>query len=376
MKGRILLVGNTAWSMFNFRLSLMLYLKEKGYEVMVAAPMDNYADRFKNYDISYFQISHLKAKGKNPLEEIRLYNELAEIYKKAAPGLIFHYTVKPNIYGSLVAKKLGIPSIAVTTGLGYIFGTRNLISLIAKKLYRFSLKNAKEVWFLNKEDKESFIDHNIIEKEKTFVLPGEGIDTQRFKAATNEVPVTSRKFRFIMSGRMLYEKGVADFVEASKILKTEGYDFESCLLGFVDVANPGAISREQIMEWEKANIIRYLGVTDNVISHLSTSDCFILPSYYREGIPRAIMEAASLEIPVITTDNVGCKDVVDDGETGFLCKVKNPVDLAEKMKQMLLLPGEKRSEFGRNARKKMLAEFSQDKIVDIYLNKIHTYLHS
>ncbi|NLR65294.1 glycosyltransferase family 4 protein [Chitinophaga varians] len=359
--------------MYNFRRTLMSYLREKNFEIVVAAPVDAYSEKFKGLNIEYYPISHLRAKGKNPLHEYQLYQELIAIYKKVQPDLIFHYTIKPNIYGTMAASQLKIPNIAVTTGLGYVFSNKNLASGIAKWLYKRSLRRAAEVWFLNREDMRSFVDNGIITENKAFVLPGEGVDTAFFSpvVAEKKKPLS---FRFLLTGRMIYEKGVGYFVDATRILKQEGFQFESVLLGFVDVKNPGAISRQQISEWEAEGIAKFLGETENVVPVLQQADCLVLPSYYREGIPRALLEAASMALPIITTNNVGCKDVVDDNITGYLCEMNNTTDLADKMRKMIEMSPSDRKKMGNAGRLKVLSEFDEQKIFEIYLNKINTHL--
>lgn len=372
-KRRILFVGNSAWSMYNFRRTLMSFLGERNFEVIVAAPVDAYTERFRELNIEYHPINNLRAKGKNPLHEYQLHQELIAIYKKVEPSLIFHYTIKPNIYGTMAAARLGIPNIAITTGLGYVFSNKGLASGIAKWLYKRSLKKTKEVWFLNHEDMRSFVDNGIIPKNKAFVLPGEGVDTAFFSPSAEEKSAVS-PFRFLLTGRMIYEKGVGYFVAASRMLKQQGYQFESVLLGFVDVKNPGAISRQQISEWEEEGVASYLGETDNVVPVLHQADCLVLPSYYREGVPRALLEAASVALPIITTNNVGCKDVVEDKTTGYLCEMNDVEDLADKMKKMMELSVSDRKNMGMAGRSLILEKFDQQKIFEIYLNKINAYL--
>jgi glycosyltransferase involved in cell wall biosynthesis len=349
-------------------------LQSRGYEILVAAPPDEYSDKLVALGFRFIPLKKLKSKSYNPLADYFLYKEFYGILKEHRPSMVFNYTIKPNIYGVYAASRLKIPAFAVVTGLGYVFTHKNLISLAAQQLYKIILNRASEIWFLNADDQQTFIESKIVPAEKTFLLPGEGIDTDQFNATTNTETDGDRPTRFILVARMIFDKGIKEFVEASRILKAKGYKFESSLLGFMDVINPKAISRQQMDEWTAEGVISYLGVTDNVSQFIEQTDCVVLPSYYSEGIPRTLMEGASMKKVVITTNNVGCKEVVDDGITGFLCNKKDAADLAEKMEQVIKLTPGKRKEMGEKGREKMINFFDERIIKEIYLKKIRAIL--
>ncbi len=356
--------------MYNFRNGVMDFLKNQGFHVVVAAPFDEYAEKLTANGYSYVQLRRLDSKGINPLVDYAFYKELYTLYKQHRPSVIFNYTIKPNIYGTLAAHHLNIPAFAVVTGLGYVFTHKNLVSFIAKKLYSNFLKTAREIWFLNKEDQQIFIESKMVKVNKTFLLKGEGVNTDYFKQSSSYIRMQDEPIKFILFARMIYDKGIQEFVEASRLLKQKGYQFESQLLGFMDVQNPSAISWETMEQWKAEKVIKYLGVTSNVKPFIESADCMVLPSFYREGIPRSLLEAASMAKPIITTDNVGCRDVVDDGVSGYLCEMKNPHSLAQKMEQFMKLTQEQRLEMGRQGRAKVLREFDEKKILEIYSAKI------
>jgi glycosyltransferase involved in cell wall biosynthesis len=372
--GTLVFVANTAWSMYNFRKGLLERLTKEGHKVAVIAPYDEFSSKLEDLGVKFYALTTIQNKGKNPFRDILFINELKYLYKKINPSLIFHYTIKPNIYGTIAASHLKIPSIAITTGLGYAFTHKNAISIIVTNLYRFALKKSKEVWFLNKEDESAFLKNNIIRKNQSFVLNGEGIDTSLFCALPKNFPVPDKKRRFILIARLLYDKGVEEFAKASAILHKRGYQFECQVLGFLDVKNPKAISRKQIYLWQQQGLITYLGVTTDVKPFIEAADCMVLPSYYGEGIPRTLMEAASLSKPVITTNNVGCKEVVEDGLTGLLCKVKDAEDLAAKMEAILNLPESELVKMGKAGRAKMVAEFEESLVIGKYIQTITKYI--
>src|SRR5690606_3254480 len=306
--------------------------------------------------IQMVHLRKLRASSANPFNEWAFYRELLTVYQQWQPDLIFHYTIKPNIYGVLAAKKLGIPTIAVTTGLGYVFTNRNLISLIGRWLYRYAMPNADRIWFLNREDQASFRMQIHLQPEKMQLLPGEGIDTISFKRRT---PIDFNDTVFIFTGRMLYEKGVEVLVSAVRRLREKGYIFTCLLLGFTDIKNPSAIPREQLDRWQEEGLVTYLGSTDDVQPELEKANCFVFPSYYSEGVPRSLLEAASLEMPIITTDNVGCRDVVDDGMTGFIAAPKSIHSLTDKMEQFLNLSISEKAKMGQLGRSKVETAFGE-----------------
>lgn len=370
---RILFVANTAWSMHNFRLGLMKALLARGCQVFVAAPYDFYIDKMTDVGIEVICLEKLRASGANPFNEWAFYRELLAVYKLYKPDLIFHYTIKPNIYGVLAAKKLGIPTIAVTTGLGYVFTNRNLVSLAGRWLYRYALPKANAVWFLNREDLAGFRMHIGLPQHKTQLLPGEGIDTSVFERRT---AIDFTNTVFIFTGRMLYEKGVELLVSSVKQLRKKDHRFSCLLLGFLDIENPSAIPREKLVQWEEEGLVNYLGSTDNVRPYLEKANCFVFPSYYSEGIPKSLLEAASMEMPIITTDNVGCKDVVEDGKTGFLAQPKSVASLTEKMERFLNLPVEEKIKMGKLGREKVRTVFDEYHVISIYLHSITSILET
>ena len=371
LKPTIAFVANTAWSMYNFRKGLLVSLLKDGHKVVVIAPEDNYIVNLTNLGVDFYPLTVIRNHGISPFQDLALLRELKSLYRKIQPAFIFHYTIKPNIYGTLAASQLGIPSIAITTGLGYAFTHQNLVSAIVKKLYRLALRRAKEVWFLNKEDSHIFLNTNIIQPQQAFILNGEGVDTQYFSAIRKPTNHTVRKF--ILVARLIYDKGVEEYAEAAAILQKKGYKFKCQVLGFFEDKNPKAIHRQQIIDWQRQGLITYLGDTTDVRPFLEAADCFVLPSYYGEGMPRTIMEAASLAKPVIATDHTGCRELVDDGETGFLCQIKNAADLANKMEAILNMPIDKLHEMGGKGREKMVVSFDESSIINRYRFIINQY---
>lgn len=358
----IVLIGNTAWSMYNFRGNLMRFLVGKGYRVTVIAPNDNvFKDKILSTGAQFIDIE-MDAKGTNPFTDFMLYTKIKKTLKQLKPDIAFFYTIKPNIYGGLAAQRLGIPYIPVTTGLGYTFTVNNIVSKISRKLYKKSFKGAHQVWFLNNDDKQDFLRYKLTQEGKTFILNGEGIDTERFSVAPQPTDVS-----FILVARMLWNKGVGVFVDAVRIIKKEYPDVKFKLLGFLNADNPDAIDDVQMDKWVKEGVVEYLGVTQNVLPYLHQSTALVLPSYYREGIPMTLLEAASTGRILITTDNTGCRETVEDGKTGFLCQIKDPESLARCMRKVIEMTPDERTAMGLASRAKVEREFDEKLIFDTYL---------
>ncbi|MBL7816371.1 MAG: glycosyltransferase family 4 protein [Saprospiraceae bacterium] len=370
----IAIVSNTSWSIYNFRLGLIQYLKENGFDVLVIAPKDAFSSKLISEGFHYHHVD-IQNYGINPIYDIRTTLQLSRIYRKYKVDFIFHYTIKPNIYGTCAAAWCRIPSIAVTTGLGHMFTFRNdLLRFLIVNMYRFAAFLSREVWFLNETDQQTFINNRIVKSEKTYLLPSEGVNTQYFVNDCLPLKHETKTLTFLFAGRLLWDKGVGELVEAARYI-TQKYDFVNFeLLGFIDLNNPNSVMPEQITAWQDEKILHYLGETTDVKSILCHIDCLVFPSYYREGISRILLEAASMGKPIITTDNIGCREVVSDNETGYLCKPQNAQDLIEKIERFIQLSPSEKEEMGTKARQKMVSEFDEKIILQLYMNKINQHL--
>ena len=370
---KVVICLNTAWNLLNFRAGLIRALVAQGYEVVAVAPDDSYAPRLAELGCRFVALP-MDNQGTHPLRDAVLLWRFVRLLRRERPAVYLGYTVKPNVYGSLAAHWLGIPVINNIAGLGAVFIRDGWLVRLVRWLYRMALGRSAKVFFQNDDDRQLFVQGGLVRPDVTDLLPGSGIDLARFAWAPVVVAdATPRKFRFLLIARMLRDKGVGEYVAAASALHARFPLVEWCLLGFLDVQNPAAISRAEMETWVAQGAVRYLGVSDDVRAEIAAADCVVLPSY-REGTPRTLLEAAAMGRPIITTDAVGCREVVDDGRNGFLCQPRDAADLAAKMERMLSLPPHQRAEMGLRGRQKMEAEFDEHIVIQKYLAAIQTLL--
>ena len=376
-KKTIVIVINTSWNIYNFRLGLIKALQEDGYNVVAIAPKDNYSEKFKDHGISYYDID-INSKGTNPLEDAKLVRDLYRLYKTIAPDIILQYTIKPNIYGSLAAGMLGIPAVSNITGLGTVFLNDKISSKIAHILYRIALNIPKKVYFQNSHDMELFVESKFVNAGKADLIPGSGIDTEKFKPSPRQEEKDT-PLRFLFIARLLKDKGLYEYVRAARIIQDSILDDQDLekpqffILGAYYPGNPTAITESKMKEWEEDGVVSYLGTSDDVKSVIAEYDCVVLPSY-REGLSKVLLESASMAKPIITADVPGCKEVVDHGVNGFLCEIKSPESLAEQMMKVAALGIEGREEMGLNGRAKVINEFDEKIVIKKYLEVIKKLL--
>lgn len=373
MSQKVAFVSNNAWSIYNFRLDILRMFIENGHEVIVIAPDDEYSGKLVEMGCRFYPVE-FNNRSKNILKDLSLYKNLRRLYRQLRPDFIFHYVIKPNIYGSLAATAEGIPSVAVITGLGYSFAKNNWLTRVVEKLYKKALEGPREVWFLNNEDANIFLQKNLVDIRKLRVLPGEGVNTEHFVRTTPLLNSKRKQFNFLMATRLLKSKGVEVYANAARILRNKNYDVNFSLLGIFQEDHPDAISRSTIEEWEQEGLIEFKGSANDVRPYLDEADCFVFPSFYKEGVPRCLMEAASMELPIVTAYNRGCKEVVMNNANGFLCKQNDPLDLADKLEKMINLDDNERVRMGRYGRMHVHKKFGMDNIKEAYQQTISSVI--
>lgn len=372
-KFTIAVVANTGWNIVNFRLGLIKALIAKGYKVIAIAPTDEYSSNIISTGCHYIPLKRLERKGTNPFKDFRLLLELYNIYRKESVDIALQFTIKPNIYGSLAASFAKVKTICTVTGLGYSFLNNNLVSKLARRLYKFAFKKANLVAFQNNDDRNLFTSENLVKNQKTVIIRGSGINCEKFKPLPKSDLSTS--FVFLFVGRLLYDKGVIEYLKAAEIVKDQFPEITFQILGSLDKDNPSCISLEILEDYQRKGIVTYLGTSDDVKDKIRNSDTVVLPSY-REGLPRVMLEAISMAKPVITTDTAGCRDTVIDNVTGFLVPVKNIDKLADAMIKMINLPDSERVRMGKNGRELALEQFDEKAVIENYFQNIEFLLNS
>jgi len=365
---KIALVANSVWYLANFRLNLARSLQDAGFEVIAVAPPGADSARIEATGVRFVPML-VGNSGTNPASDLLLFFRLFRLLRQERPAVFLGYTIKPNIYGGLACRILAIPSVHNISGLGTVFIRVTWLTRVVRILYRQALKSSGKVFFQNSDDHELFVKLGLVQAGKTQVLPGSGVDLARFSPPSVVESDSAAPFRFLLVARMLWDKGVGEYVEAARKLKAEGRDVECRLLGFLGVDNPTAIPPETVASWEAQGFIHYLGAAEDVRPHLAESDCVVLPSY-REGTPRSLLEAAAMARPIITTVSVGCRDAVDDGQTGLLCRPRDADDLADKMRQIMDLPQAARAQIGQKGRSKMERQFDEAIVIDRYMRAV------
>ena len=344
-------------------------LIENGLEVLVLATNDKYSEQVKSFGCKILNIG-ISRKGKNPLYEIILLAKLFFILFKIKPNLILNFTIKPVIYGSIVASFLNIRVINTMTGLGTYFFDKNFFNKFFIVLFKFSQRNSDIIYSQNKDD-ERFLKNLNLKKTKILYNPGSGVDLKYFK----ETNYPKENINFLLVSRMLWNKGIKEYVEAAKIIKKKNSKINFQLAGPIDSENEFSIPAEQIKIWINEGCIKYLGEVQNIAQYISESSCLVLPSY-REGLPRSLLEGAAMSRPIIATDVPGCRDIVKHNFNGFLCKTQDIDSLVNVLNKFISLSFEKKADMGKKGRITVEKEFNEDFVYNNYLDQIKKILRT
>lgn len=366
-KKTIILVANTTWNIYNFRLNVLQKLLSEGHQLMVIAPVDEYLEYKEKYpEVKHIPLKSMDRDSKNPIKDLILTIELWRKYKSLNPDLVIHYTNKPNIFGGIAAKLLGVNSVAVVTGLGYSFIHGGALSSLVNQLYKFSGKFHKRFIFENEDDKKLFIDSKIVKKENAFSVKGCGVDTHYYTPSPNGIH--SDKITFTFVGRLLYDKGITEFISAAKEIKGDFPQVQFDVIGEFDSDNPSNIDKDYLVQWVDSGVIDYKGFVKDIRPFLKHSDCIVLPSY-REGMPRTILEGLAMGKPVITTDVPGCRETVVEGTNGYIVPVRDKVALKKAMQTLINLSPEERKAMGSRGRSLAVNVFD-DKLIAKEIHQI------
>lgn len=361
---RVAILSRCAWTLFNFRTSLIKATAQCGAEVIaLGAGDDGFDVHLRNAGIDFRSLP-VSRRGLDPAADISLFFKLIYEMRRVRPAIVHCFTIKPAIYGILAAWMCRVPvRVATITGLGHAFTTADgWLNKIVSVLYRVALSRAHLVYFQNAEDRELFIAKRLVDAEKTVVVAGSGIDVNRFSPAPLPVRTQGGLPRFLMVARLIREKGVIEFLEAAARVKGLYPEAEFWLLGSHDTRNPSALSEAEMQSLKGSSVVRWMGETADVRSIIAAADVVVLPSY-REGLPRALIEAGAMGRPCIASDAAGCRDAVVHGVTGYLVPVKDPVALAETMLRFIERPDDI-PKMGAAARACVLERFDEAIVID------------
>lgn len=363
---KIIFFSNSCWSVQNFRKNLIKHLS-KNHEVIVIAPFDSYQKELKklgcktiNIKIKNNKISFLH----DFLLIIKLYKLLTSYREKS---IILNFTIKPLIFGTFISGILKIPSLCMITGLGTIFINKNFLTTIVLLLYKIAFKNVFHVFFQNKDDKNIFIKHKIITSKNCSLIPGSGVDLDKF---SYQKYVKKNFTTFLLVARLLKEKGILEYLNAAKLIKKKGFNIKMNLVGSFVANNKSTIDKKIILNANNKNEINYIGFLDDIRPEIIKADCVVLPSY-REGTPRSLLEGASMGRPIIATNAVGCKEVVADNKNGYFCNIKDYKSLYLKIIKFHKLSFNKKKKMSLNSRKLVVSFFDEKKVINAYINKIN-----
>jgi glycosyltransferase involved in cell wall biosynthesis len=346
-------------------MPLIKSLRESGYEVFVLTQFDGYEKKIKSASVHVCNL-FISRKGINPLLDVLTFFHISYWLIRIRPYSILCFTIKPVIYGALAARLSRVRSIVTITGLGTAFLSDNWITKVVSGLYKVALSSVSAVFFQNKDDVRLFTGLKLVRPNLCRLSPGSGIDLDRFAYAELK---KAKVFTFLMVARLLWDKGVGEYVEAARRVRNLVPKARFQLLGPLGVQNRSAIEEHVVFDWVKDGIVEYLGEVEDIQDYVRRATCVVLPSY-REGTSRVLLEAASIGRPILTTDVPGCREVVKDGVNGFLCRSRDPEDLADKMMKLISLSHDELVQAGNAGREIVEDEFSQNIVGKLYMDAL------
>lgn len=371
---KIVLFANSDWYLYNFRRSFLTHLKNAGHDILLITPPGSYSDKFSEMGLRWSMLP-MDRRSLNPFSESKLLFHLFRLFRREKPQLVHSFTVKSAVYGGLAARFAGVPArVSAVAGLGYVFTSSDIRARILRPIVRMLMKLAfggpkGRLICQNPDDANLLISQGVVSKARTRLIYGSGVDCVTFHPSERVKLDSKTPFRVLMAARLLWEKGVDEYVSAARKLKSNGEEIEFLLAGTPDSGNPASVSDSELKEWIKEGAIRWLGHIDNMAELFQAVDAVVLPSYYGEGLPKSLIEAAASGLPIITTDMPGCREAVSHGVSGILIEPKNSGALADAIEVLHKDPLLVR-QYGMAARQKALQIFDHqiviEKTLDVY----------
>lgn len=366
-KGKCILFANSDWYLYNFRLATMRALRCSGYDVVILSPTGAYVERMEREGFRHV-VAPLSRRSVNPFRELSLLLWLWRFLRKERPAVVHGFTIKCAVYGALIGKAAGVPCrIAAIAGMGLTFTHRKgacaWLRWSVKRLMAFSFSGKGTIVVTqNGDDAAEILNSRVADPASVFVIRGSGVDLERFRPRRRVVS-RNEPLKVIFASRLLWSKGIGEYIEAAQELKQKGHNAEFYLAGTVDSSNPGSCKQADVDAWHKEGVVAWLGHREDMASLLRKMDVMVLPSYYREGVPKCLLEAAATGLAIVTTDMPGCRDVVSEsGRNGLQVP---PRDAAAVLECIVELDGDREycAQLGREARRHAEMHFDERLVV-------------
>jgi glycosyltransferase involved in cell wall biosynthesis len=366
-KKKVAIIENHELGIYSIRHDLVKAIAEE-YDVTILTELD---DSFKNGDLEEtIKFVDVGKSVLNPVTALKYNSRIKKALIEANPDVCLTFTIRPAIYGNMVTSKLRLPTISTITGTGPLFESKSLAYWVARQLYKWVLKKTRYVFFPNFDDLEAFIEKKYISRAQARRVPGSGVNYETFapQASTRN---NDGKFIFLYISRLLKDKGVMEYIDAATIIKKKIPQAEFHIVGPLWTGNKKSltVTAEELKSWIDNDLVVYHDKQKDVRPFIANADCVVMPSY-REGMSNVLLEAASMARPLIATDVTGCRDIVQDGWNGLLCKVRDGKDLAHKMEKMINLTPAEREKMGVRGREKMIREFDKKLVISMYMQSI------
>ncbi|MCU1348751.1 MAG: glycosyl transferase group 1 [Acidobacteria bacterium] len=365
---KLLFVVNHAGFFLSHRLPVAVAARERGWDVHIATPRSKHVPRLLEHGLTWHEI-RLSRAGLHPLQELRTLLDLFRLYRSTGAAVVHHVTSKPVVYGTFLARLARVPAVVnAISGMGHVFaderGLRRLLQPVVSLAYRVALRHPHmRVIFQNREHQAAFIDSGWIREADAVLIPGSGVDLSAYQPRNAADAGSGASPRVVLAARMLYTKGIHEFVEASRLLRARGAGVRMILVGEPDPDNPGSVPLEELQRWHAEGLVEYRGRSQEMPAVFAEADVVCLPTYYGEGVPKVLIEAAACALPIVTTDWPGCRDVVQDGLNGLLVPIRDPGALAAAIERLARDP-ELGREMGARGREKAIATWSVGTVID------------
>lgn len=362
MAKRILFLVNHDVVIYNFRLEIVERFINDGHEVHISSPYGERIDDLKALGAIYHDVK-MERHGLNPIEELKVLKYYKQLINEVKPDICLGFTIKPNIYGAIAARKHKVPFVANITGLGTAVESPGFSQKMTVLLYKYAFRDIQRIFYQNEENKQFFIDHGI-EKGKGKLLPGSGVNLSRYPY--REFP-TDGVIRFAFISRIMKEKGIDQYLDAAEVIRKkygESVEFNVC--GFSEPEYDGRLQKE-----EKKGIVKYHGMIRDITGFMGQMHCIIHPTYYPEGISNVLLEACATGRPIITTDRSGCREVVEDGINGYMIPCQNSQRLIEAIEKFLTLSWIEKKKMGVESRHKVERKYDRQIVIEEYVGEVN-----